>query len=98
MKKSRKKQIPAPTSEMPDSVAALACGMADDFNNILTVILGACSLINMEASANSELLRCVSLIRVSAEHAAVSANRLAIMSGMHRSGRHQKLGGAVKYS
>ena len=96
MKRSRKKNTPPPTPEMPESVASLACGMADDFNNILTVILGACSLINMEATADSELLRCVSLIRVSAEHAAASADRLALMSGMHRNGRHHQLGGAEK--
>lgn len=65
---------PSPSSE---SIAALACGMADDFNNILTTVLGACSLIDMDDPANSELLQYVALIRVSAERAAVLSDRLA---------------------
>lgn len=67
----------------------LAGGLADDFNNILTVILGACSLIDMDSSANSELLRSVALIRTSAEHAATLTGRLALMSGMHSKNTHQ---------
>lgn len=91
MKRSHKTYIPPPAPKLPESMAVLAGGMADDFNNILTVILGACSLIDMDASANSELLRCVSLIRVSAEHAAALADRLALLSGLHSNARHQKL-------
>jgi hypothetical protein len=54
----------------------LASGLADDFNNILTVILGACSMIDMDSNAQPELLRCVSLIRTSAEHAAMLSDQL----------------------
>lgn len=58
-------------------MAALAGGMADDFNNILTTVMGACSIIDRDDSANGELLQCVALIRASAEHAADLSDRLA---------------------
>ena len=77
MKKSHNNHISVPSPETPQSVAALASGMADDFNNILTVVLGACSLIDMDDPANAELLRYVALIRSSAEPAAVMSDRLA---------------------
>jgi len=57
-------------------MAALASGMADDFNNILTTVMGACSLIDRDDPANSELLQYVALIRASAEHAADLSDRL----------------------
>jgi len=50
--------------------------MADDFNNILTTVMGACSLIDRDDPANRELLQCVALIRASAEHAADLSGRL----------------------
>lgn len=57
-------------------MVALAEGMADDFNNILTTVMGACSLIDKDDSANRELIQCVSLIRTSAERAAALTDRL----------------------
>lgn len=57
-------------------MAVLAGKMADDFNNILTTVMGACSLINKDDPANGELLQCVALIRASAEHAAELSDRL----------------------
>ena len=57
-------------------MASLAGGMADDFNNILTTVMGACSLIDGENAASGELLQCVALIRASAEHAADLSGRL----------------------
>jgi hypothetical protein len=51
-------------------MAALASGMANDFNNILTTVMGACSLIDKDDPANRDLHQCVELIRASAEHAA----------------------------
>ena len=57
-------------------MAALAGSMADDFNNILTTVMGACSLIDKDDPANGELLQCVALIRASAEHAADLSDRL----------------------
>lgn len=58
-------------------MSVLAGVMADDFKNILTVVLGACSLIDMDDPANAELLQCVALIRSSAERAALLADSLA---------------------
>lgn len=69
-------------SDNSPSLKLLAGGLSDDFNNILTVILGACSLIDMDDAANSELRRSVSLIKTSAEHAATLTDRLALMSGI----------------
>lgn len=57
-------------------MSSLAGGMADDFNNILTTVMGACSLIDSDDTANGELLQCVALIRASAEHAADLSGRL----------------------
>lgn len=80
-KKHTEPMVSASASSVPsESMTALAHGLSDDFNNILTVILGACSLIEMNADVNGELTRSVSLIRASAEHAAVLADRLARMN------------------
>ena len=77
MKKSRVRHKAQPSSPSPDSASALANGIADDFNNILTTVMGACSLIDQEVAANSELLQYVNLIRTSAERAASLSVRLA---------------------
>jgi len=69
---------------MQQSIAALACGIADDFNNILTTVLGACSLIVKDDPANSELLQYVALIRASAERAASLSGRLVCASTAER--------------
>lgn len=50
--------------------------MADEFNNILTTVMGACSLIDRDDPANGELMQYVALIRASAEHAADLSGRL----------------------
>jgi hypothetical protein len=50
--------------------------MADDFNNILTTVMGACTLIDKDDPDNCELMQCVALIRTSAEHAADLSDRL----------------------
>lgn len=68
-------------------MAALAGGMADDFNNILTTVMGACSLIDRDDPGNGELLQCVALIRASAEHAAALSDQLA------RAGMQEKVNG-----
>lgn len=57
-------------------MAALASGMADDFNNILTTVMGACTLIDKNETANEELLHYIALIRNSAERAATLSDRL----------------------
>ena len=50
--------------------------MADEFNNILTTVMGACSLIDRDNPVNGELMKYVALIRASAEHAADLSGRL----------------------
>lgn len=76
MKKSRKKNTALRAPQIPQKMVTLAEGMADDFNNILTTVMGACSLIDKDDSANAELMQYVSLIRTSAERAAVLSDRL----------------------
>ena len=65
-----------PLPQIPAAMAALAEGIADDFNNILTTVMGACSLIDRDESANVELLQYVALIRASAERAAALSDKL----------------------
>jgi len=76
MKTSRKKNISPCAPKVPQKMVALAEGMADDFNNILTTVMGACSLIDKDDPENRELIQYVSLIRTSAERAAVLSERL----------------------
>jgi len=76
MKKDTEKHMEMPAEKIQESVALLANGIADDFNNILTTVMGACSLIDRDEPANEELIECVSLIRASAEHAAVLSGQL----------------------
>ncbi len=82
MKKIDKKQRDfRKTAELSaQSMATLAGGMAEDFNNILTTVMGACTLIKKDDPENDELLQCVALIRASAEHAAMLTDRLAHVS------------------
>ena len=58
--------------------------MVDDFNNILTTVMGACSLIARDDPANGELLRYVALIRASAERAAALSDRLKRASAVEK--------------
>lgn len=76
----------APTHQAPDFMAVLASGMADDFNNILTTVMGACTLIDRDDPANGELLQYVSLIRRSAERAADLSGRLMRASTLEQDG------------
>ena len=78
MKKNRKKHIVTPATEPHESVASLASGMANDFNNILTTVMGACSLIDKDDPDNRDLHQCVELIRASAEHAAALSASLML--------------------
>lgn len=90
MKNKKKRNIPR--SEGARSLEVLAGEMSDDFKNILTVILGACTLIDMNAAAGSELLKCVSLIRASAEHAAALSDRMVQLSGLSSGSGRRKVG------
>jgi nitrogen-specific signal transduction histidine kinase len=76
MKKRGKNTAGTSAPKIPESMAALAEGMADDFNNILTTVMGACSLIDKDSAANAELLQYVALIRSSAERAAALSDKL----------------------
>jgi nitrogen-specific signal transduction histidine kinase len=90
MKRSRSRHsapITAPPL-LPESVASLAGGLADDFNNILTTVMGACSLIDRDDPANDELLKYVALIRASAERAANLSDRLMHAGAMETEKSH----------
>ncbi len=78
MKKNRTKHVASTihTRQSPDPVTALAVRMADKFNNILTTVLGACTLIDKDDHATGELLQYVTLIRTSAERAATLSDKL----------------------
>ena len=80
MKKSRTRHTTAPAPQAPDLMFALAAGMADDFNNILTTIMGACSLIDRDDLTKAELLKCTALIQASAEHAADLSGTLMLVA------------------
>lgn len=86
MKIPRRKHIHI--NKIPQSINSIAIELSDDFNNILTVILGACSLVDSDSSTDPELLKCIYLIRTSAEHAATLANRL-VLECSNRKTSHQ---------
>ncbi|MDD2309860.1 MAG: hypothetical protein PHH91_09795 [Desulfuromonadaceae bacterium] len=92
MKKTDILKSPVPPLDNTETIAVLAEGIADNFNNILTTVLGACSLIDKDDPANGELQQCVALIRGSAERAAALTDRLASAITLEqenvRSGRH----------
>lgn len=67
--KTRPNHTP-PQNPRPDHIGTLAVGVANDFNNILTVIIGACSLLEMNAADNPEQMESVNRIRSYAERAA----------------------------
>ena len=74
-----------------ESVAALASVMADNFNNILTTVLGACTLIDRDDATSKELSLYVSLIRVSAERAAALSIKLKIASAPVQDSRYSEI-------
>jgi hypothetical protein len=76
MRKLQNKRAANQLPEAPVSMSIMARGMADDFNNILTMVLGACSLIDKDNPANLGLMQYVALIRASAERAAVLSDHL----------------------
>ncbi|MDD2365280.1 MAG: hypothetical protein PHN84_03880 [Desulfuromonadaceae bacterium] len=86
MKKSHNKnKIHSKNEQTAETMGSLAVGMADNFNNILTTVMGACSLIVKDDPVNIELLKYVNLIRSSAERGAVLSDKLVHAS---EEGRH----------
>ncbi|OGT99350.1 MAG: hypothetical protein A2X80_04100 [Geobacteraceae bacterium GWB2_52_12] len=63
-----------------DSIGTLAGGIAHDFNNIMTVIIGACALLEMSAANNPEQIKLVGLISDSADRAAKLTKSLLAFS------------------
>lgn len=57
-------------SQKMDSIGTLAGGVAHDFNNILTVIMGACTLLMMKTKSDPELEPFIKQILDSSERAA----------------------------
>ncbi len=57
-------------SQKMDSIGTLAGGVAHDFNNILTVIIGACTLLKMNSNNDPQLDPLINQINDSAEKAA----------------------------
>jgi nitrogen-specific signal transduction histidine kinase len=67
-------------SQKLESIGTLAGGVAHDFNNILTVIIGACTLLEMNAADYPEQMPFVSRIRNYAERAAQLTQDLLVFS------------------
>lgn len=67
-------------SQKLESIGTLAGGVAHDFNNILTVIIGACTLLEMNAGEHPEQMTVVSRIRNYAERAAQLTQNLLAFS------------------
>jgi signal transduction histidine kinase len=62
----------------------LASDVVDDFNNILTIIIGACTLLEMNGGDNPEQMQYVDRIRSNADRAAQLAQFLLESSGNPR--------------
>ena len=67
-------------SQKMESIGTLAGGVAHDFNNILTVIIGACKLLEMQTVDNPECLQFVNQISNSADRAARLTENLLTFS------------------
>ncbi|HEY3309893.1 MAG TPA: PAS domain S-box protein [Desulfuromonadaceae bacterium] len=63
-----------------DSIGTLASGVAHDFNNILTVIMGSCTLLMMKAKSDPELEPFAQQILDSSERAAKLTHSLLAFS------------------
>lgn len=67
-------------SHKMESIGTLAGGVAHDFNNILTVIGGACTLLKMEVAGNPEQMKLVNQISSSADRGAKLTHSLLAFS------------------
>ena len=68
-------------SERLDSLAVLAGGLAHDFGNLLTPVLGRAELLLARLPVDSPLRLHADAIRAAAEHAAELVERLQVFSG-----------------
>ncbi|MHB8056844.1 MAG: sensor histidine kinase [Desulfuromonadaceae bacterium] len=67
-------------TRMLDSIETLAGGAAHNYNNILTIIISACSMLEKNAIGQPEQLTLISLINDSAERAASLTQKLLAFS------------------
>lgn len=80
-----------------DSIGTLAGGVAHDFNNILTVIIGATALLEMNAVDDPEQMKLITQISSSAERAAKLTHSLLAFSRRQTiSKQSEDLGSIVK--
>jgi PAS domain S-box-containing protein len=64
-----------------DSLGALAGGLAHDFNNVLSIVLGNTALAQAEIPENATVLRRLERIRAAAQHAAGLTDQMLTYSG-----------------
>lgn len=84
-------------SQKLDSIGALAGGVAHDFNNILTVIIGACALLKKSTANDPEQPMLITAINNSAERAAkLTQSLLAFSHRQSISRQPEDLVGIVK--
>lgn len=84
-------------SQKLDSIGTLAGGVAHDFNNILTVIIGACTLLKMENMDVNDQIKLINQINESAERAAkLTKNLLAFSRRQTICQRSEELGDIIK--
>jgi PAS domain S-box-containing protein len=63
-----------------EALGRLAGGVAHDFNDSLTTILGYCTLLQHRQPADAESKRCLSEVRLAAERAAALTRQLLVFS------------------
>jgi PAS domain S-box-containing protein len=84
-------------SQKMESIGTLAGGVAHDFNNILTVIGGACTLLKMDAGDNPEQTLLITQISNSVERAAKLTHSLLAFSRKQTINKQaEDMGGIVK--
>ena len=67
-------------SQKMEAVGRLAAGVAHDFNNVLTVILGHCDLVRTRHDLDADIARTIDSLRRSADHAAGLTRKLLSFS------------------
>jgi len=80
-----------------DSIGTLAGGVAHDFNNILTVIISACALLEKSAAGNPEQIKLVNEISTYSQRAVTLTQSLLTFSRRQAINKEsQNLGAVVK--